>query len=216
MDDRLRICLWMLGGGGFGGALGCVFGAVTAAIYERSGGAAGTRLARSVVENFLQSGDRQPSPTLHAALIGGADGFFFMGCLGLFGGSLLGRSGLPVSELLIPMVAGSVVLVGGAIVFGSMAYALRYYAAQFLYISVCTFVLGILTSSLFGDSPRYFAIGAGVGPIIGLTLCRIVRAYSPKYHPPRIDRTIPPPRSDTETDITGSIPPSTNDDAFHK
>jgi hypothetical protein len=124
MDDRLRICLWMVGGGGFGGLLGGVFGALAAALYARSGGAAGTRLARNVVGYFLQSGARQPSPIFHAALIGAADGFCFMGGFGLLAGTLLGLSGPTADAVLLPMLMGSVFLVGGAVFFGTLAYAL--------------------------------------------------------------------------------------------
>ncbi len=124
MDDRLRICLWMVGGSGFGGLLGGVFGALAAALYARSGGAAGTRLARNVVGNFLQSGEREPSPTFHAAIIGAVDGFFFLGILGLVAGTLLGKSGRTANELLLPMMVGSVFLVGGAVFFGTLTYAL--------------------------------------------------------------------------------------------
>lgn len=214
MDDRLRICLWMMGGGVFGGVLGGVFGALAAALYARSGGAAGTRMARNVVENFLQAGDRQPSPTVHAAIIGAVDGFFFVGILGLIAGAFLGISGRTAEELLVPIVIGSVVLVGGAIFFGSMAYALTYRAAESLY-SVAGGVLGgFVAGRLLGSS--YGPIGFVPGMIVGLFLCRAVRRYSPKFFPPRIEKTMSQPRLDTDTDITGSPASLPNDDFFHK
>ncbi|HTU89697.1 MAG TPA: hypothetical protein VMF69_06335 [Gemmataceae bacterium] len=214
MDERLRICLWMVGGGGFGGVLGGVFGALAAALYARSGGAAGTRLARNMVENFLQAGERQPSPTVHAALIGAADGFFFMGGFGLIAGALLGLTGRPAGELMLPMVIGSVALVGGAITFGSMAYALRYHAAEFLYSCAGGFFGSFIAASLLGSV--YGPAGIGPGMIVGLVLCRAVRCYSPKFHPPHVEKTPSQPRSHADPDITGSPSSSANDDFFRK
>src|SRR5690348_7176901 len=133
MDDRLRICLWMVGVGGFGSVLGGAFGALTAALYARSGGAAGTRWARRVVENFLRFAERQPSPTSRAALIGAVDGYLFLGILGLIAGAFLGMSGWRAEELWLPMMVGSGILVGGAVFFGTLAYVLTNNAAEFHY-----------------------------------------------------------------------------------
>lgn len=126
MDDRLRICLWMVGGGFFGAVLGAAFGALTGALYARNGGAAGTRWARHLVEQFLKSAERQPSPIRRAALIGGADGFIFLGILGFIVGVLLGIAGRSADEWRVPLIVGSVLLVGGAVFFGVLAYALTY------------------------------------------------------------------------------------------
>ncbi|MHB1423884.1 MAG: hypothetical protein ACYC3I_11945 [Gemmataceae bacterium] len=214
MDQRLHLCLWMVGGWGFGSILGSAFGALTAALYARNGGAAGTRLARNTVENFLQAGDRQPSPTWHAALIGAADGFFFLGGLGLVAGTILGKSGQSADELLLMIGVGSVLLFVAAIFFGTMAYALTYQGAQFLYIFAGGLLGSLLASVLFGSV--YGAAGAGAGPIIGLYLCRAVRGYSPKFHSPRVDYSKPQRRSDNRTDITGPPLPPLREDIFRK
>ncbi len=211
MDERLRISLWMLGGGGFGGVLGIIFGALAAALYERNGGVAGTRLARTLVENFLKSGDHQPSPTFHAAIIGAADGFFFLGGIGLVAGALVGKSGRPTDELLLPMMAGSLLLVGGAIFFGSMAYALHHRAAQVLSIFASGLLGGLLASKLFGSD---FAIGVGAGAVIGVFLCRALNPYSPKFTPSRVGETVSKPRSNPGTDITRSPTTRQNEDFF--
>lgn len=214
MDDRLRICVWMVGGGGFGCMLGGVFGALAAALYAQSGGTAGTRMARNVVDHFLQSGERQPSPTARAALIGTTDGFCFMGCFGLIAGALLGLTGRPAGELLVPALVGSVILVGGAIFFGTMAYALTYRTAEILYAVVGGLLGSFFAVALLG--PDFGFIGYFPGICFGLLLCRAVRRYSPKFHPPRVGKTMSQPRPDTDTDITGSSPSLPNDDFFHK
>lgn len=216
MDDRLRISLWMVGGGGFGGVLGCIFGALAATLYARSGGAAGTRLARNVVENFLQSRDGQPSPTFHAAIIGAVDGFFFLGGFGLIAGSLLGLTGRPVGELLVPMVVGSVALVGGAVFFGTLAYALtRRHGTVALLSALAGGFLGPAIAGGFGNG---YTVACGVlgGFFVGVLFIHAARLYSPTFHPPRVEKTRPQPRSDANANITGPPPTPQNDDFFPK
>lgn len=214
MDERLRICLWMVGGGSLGAVLGCGFGALTGALYARSGGAAGTGWARRVAEAFLDTALHPPSPTGRAALVGAVDGFFFLGILGLVGGALLGMSGRSANELVVPMIVGSVLLVGGAIFFGTLAYALTYHGARFLYGAVGGIIGCWLAGSLLGS--EYGGGGLVLGMMLAQALCFAVRSYSPKFHPPRVGKTMPQPRSDADTDITGTPPPHANDDFFRR
>lgn len=214
MDERLRICLWIVGGGGFCGVLGGIFGSLAAALYARNGGAAGTRLARNVVENVLQSGDHPPSPTLHAAIIGAVDGFFFLGIFGLIAGMFLAKIGLPARELVLPIMAGSVFLVGGAIIFGAMAYALTYRAMEFLYGCAGGLLGSLVSGSLFGSV--YGGAGVFPGMVIGCLLCRAVRRYSPKFLPPQVEKDRAVPNSRPDTDITCSPFSPRTDDFFHK
>jgi hypothetical protein len=213
MDERLRICLWMVGGGIFGGVLGGIFGALAAALYARNGGAAGTRLARNVVENVLQTGERQASSTVHAALIGAADGFFFIGIFGLIAGALLGIVVRNADDSLVPVISGSLLLFGGAILFGTAAYALTYHTAEFLY-SLTGGLLGCLLASLL--EPLLVLPGLVTGLYLGLYVCRTVRRYSPKFHPPRIEEIPSQPCSPADTDITGSSPSLPDNEFFHK
>ncbi len=214
MDDRLRVCLWIVGGGAFCGVLGGIFGSLAAALYARNGGAAGTRLARNVVENLLQSGDRPPSPTLHAAIIGAVDGFFFLGIFGLWAGMLLGKTSLPAREMVLPIMAGSVFLVAGAIIFGAMAYALTYRAMEFLYGFAGGILGSLVSGSLFGSD--YGGAGIFPGMLIGWLLCRVVRRYSPKFHAPQVEKDMAVPNSRPGTDITCSPASPRSDDFFHK
>jgi hypothetical protein len=215
MDERLRISLWMLGGGGFGGVLGSIFGALAAALlYARSGETAGTHLARRMVENFLQMGERQPFPMSRAALIGAVDGFLFLSILGLVGGALLGMSGQKADELLVPMVAGSALLASGAIFFGTLAYALTYHTAEVLYAVVGGYLGSFFAVTLLG--PDYGLAGLIPGLCLGLVLCRSARRYSPKFQPPHTEKSQSQPRSGAGADITGSPPSPSDDDFFHK
>jgi hypothetical protein len=186
--------------------LGGLFGSLAAALYARNGGAAGTRLARNVVENLLQSGDRPPLPALHAAIIGAVDGFFFLGIFGLIAGMFLGKSGRSANELLFPIMTGSVFLVGGAIIFGAMAYALTYRAMEFLYGCTGAFLGSFVAVGLFGSI--YGSAGLVPGMVIGCLLCRAVRRYTPRFHPPQVekDRAVPNARPDTDITCSPSSP----------
>ncbi len=215
MDERLRICLWMIGGGVFGCVLGSVFGALAAALlHERCGEMAGTRMARRMVENFLRMGERQPLQMSRAALIGAADGFLFLGTLGLVCGALLGVSGRAADGLLLPMVAGSALLAGGAIFFGTLAYALTYHTAEVLHAVAGSFLGSYLAVTLLG--PDYGPAGLIPGLCLGLFLCHAVRRYSPRFQPPRIEKTPSPPCSRVDTNIIGPPPSSQDDDYFRK
>lgn len=123
MDARLHICLWMIGGGAAGAFLGGVFGGLTGGLFARSGHAAGTGLARRVADNFAQTTERASSPVRRAIFIGATDGFIFLGIFGLAAGVLLGTIHRPTHELLWPALF-AVVLIGGAVFFGLLAYAM--------------------------------------------------------------------------------------------
>src|SRR5262249_3335004 len=159
----------------------------TAAVYARSGGAAGTGWARRVAEAFLSTALHPPSSTGRAAFVGAADGFLFLGILGLVGGALLGKSGRNTDELLVPIVVGSVLLVGGAIFVGTLAHALTYGGAVFLYSFASSLLGWFLAFILLG--PDYAVGGIGAGATIGMLLCNAVRLYSPKFQPPRVSES---------------------------
>jgi hypothetical protein len=125
MDERLRICLWMVGGGAVGSVLGGIFGGLTAALFARSGHAAGTGFARRIADSFAQTAERKPSLLGRAIFIGATDGLIFLGIFGLVAGSLMGTIHRPTHEWLQPALFG-VVLVGGAIFFGLLAYAMSH------------------------------------------------------------------------------------------
>ncbi len=214
MDDRIRICLWMIGVGAFGAILGGIFGGLGAMLFARTGHAAGTGLARRIADAFARASEQEPSSLERAIVVGATDGFFFLGILGLISGSLMGLSGRSVKELLVPIVVGSVLLAGGAIALGSVAYVLRYRAAEFLYGMAGGFLGTVLASYLFG-SP-YGPAGLVPGMFVARVLCRAVRRYAPKFHSPHIDPSTPTLRSRTNTNITGMphSPPDVDD--FYK
>lgn len=215
MDDRLWICLWMVGGGGLGAVLGGAFGALTAVLYAQSGGAAGTRLARRLVENFLDTRERQPASTSCAALIGAVDGFLFLGLLGLVAGALLGVSGRAPGELLLPFAVGSVLLVGGAAFFGVLAYSL---ARNGFWAVLCIFAGGLLGTFLAGIQlgADHCLLGTVPGLFLGMLVSFLRGRYAPTFRSPHVGKSVPRPRSDSETDITGPSPFHPGSDALRK
>lgn len=215
MDERLWICLWMIGGGGLGAVLGGAFGALTAVMYARSGGAAGTRLARRIVENFLETTEGQPSTIGRAALIGAADGFVFLGLLGLVTGALMGVSGRATSELVLPFAVGSVLLVGGAAFFGGLAYSL---ARNGLWAILCVFAGGFLGTFLAGIflGADNCLLGTVPGLLAGLMLSFIRNLYTPTFRTPQVGKPGLRPRSHPDTDITDSPHFRSGSDAFRK
>jgi hypothetical protein len=215
MDDRLWICLWMIGGGGLGAVLGGAFGALAAVLYAQSGGAAGTRIARRIVENFLDTAERQPSSAGRAALIGAADGVLFLGLLGLLAGALMRVSGRAADELLLPFVVGSVLLVGGAAFFGGLAYSL---SRNGLWAVLCIFAGGLCGTFLVGLrlGADNCLLGTIPGLLVGLILSLIQGRYAPTFHSPHVGKPSLRPRSDNEIDITGPPHLRPGSDAFRK
>jgi hypothetical protein len=123
MDDRIRICLWMIGGGAFGAILGGVFGGLTGTLLEQNRRAAGTGLAQRIADAFERNAVRKSSPLRRAIFIGATDGFLFLGVCGLTLGLILGWSDRGTG-LIFPLLVGALFLVAGAVCFGLLAYAL--------------------------------------------------------------------------------------------
>jgi hypothetical protein len=214
MDDRLRIFLWIVGGGAFGAVLGGAFGGLTGALFAQSGGAAGTGFGRRVADAFAQTSLHPPSPLRRATLTGAADGFLFLGLLGIVAGALLGASGRAADEVLMPALAGSVILVGGAIFFGTLALAMSHSART---------VGSVVAGGLFGAFIAALTVGAdrlllGVAPglLLGLLYSLGARRYASTFQPPRIGKTIPHNRTDSETDITETPHAHSDEDSFRK
>jgi len=124
MEERLRIVLWTLAGGGFCGAVGLWFGALAAAMAWRHGQAGGGRLGRAVADAFTRLRSRPPSEAVAAALVGGVEGAAFLGALGALAGFVAGYSG-QVRPATAGMVGvGLLLLAVGAAFFGSLAYGM--------------------------------------------------------------------------------------------
>ncbi|HEY7428953.1 MAG TPA: hypothetical protein VH682_32280 [Gemmataceae bacterium] len=215
MDERLGISLWMVSGGGLGTVLGGVFGGLAGALYAQSGGAAGTGFGRRVADAFARAEGRGLSPVRQAAICGAADGVLFLGLLGVLAGTLLGLSGRPVGELLLPAGVGSVVLVGGAVFFGVLAYGM---ARNGVWAVLYVFAGGLLGSFAAGIllGADNCLLGAIPGLFAGLALSLVGGRYAPTFRSPRVGKAVPRLHSNTETDITGPPHRHPDPDAFRK
>ena len=210
MDERLRISLWMVSGGGLGCVLGGVFGGLAGALYAQSGGAAGTGFGRRVADTFARAQGRGLSPIRQAAITGAADGFVFLGIVGTLAGVLAATVGRADPRWLDVAALGSALLVGGAAFFGVLAYGMaRNGVRSVLYIFagglLGSFLAGILLGAdncLLGTIPGLFA---------GLMLSLVGGRYAPTFRSPRVEKAVPRLRSNHETDITG--PPRRRPDA---
>jgi hypothetical protein len=210
MDERLRISLWMVGGGGLGSVLGGVFGALAGALYAKSGGAAGTGFGRRVADAFARAQGRGLSPIQQAAITGTADGFVFLGIVGTLAGVLLATVGRADPRWLEVAALGSALLVGGAAFFGVLAYGM---ARNGVWAVLYVFAGGLLGSFLAGIvlGADNCLLGTIPGLFAGLMLSLIGGRYAPTFRSPRVGKTVSRLRSNTETDITG--PPDRHPDA---
>jgi hypothetical protein len=215
MDERLRIFLWMVSGGGLGAVLGGAFGGLTGVLYAQSGGAAGTALGRRVADAFARAGERELSPVRRAAIVGTADGFLFLGVVGIVAGVLVATVGHADPRWLGTAALGSTLLVGSAAFFGVLAYgitrcgvwAVMYASAGGLFGAIlASFAMGV-DNCLFGAIPGLFA---------GLMLALVGGRYAPTFRSPRVGKAVPRLRSNIETDITDSPQRRPDVDAFRK
>jgi hypothetical protein len=215
MDERLRICLWMISGGGLGAVLGGAFGALTGALYAQSGGAAGTGFGRRVADSFARTAEEEVSPVRRAALIGAADGFLFLGIVGALAGVLLATVGHADPLQLGTVALGSTLLVGMAAFFGVLAYGM---ARNGVWAVLWVFAGGLLGSFLAGVllGADNCLVGTIPGLLSGLIFSLARGLYAPTFRSPRIGKPAARLRADTETDITGRPPHRPGDDTFRK
>jgi hypothetical protein len=124
MDETSHRLFWILGGGGFGAALGGVFGAAAGATYWSSGRTAGTAFGQRVATAFDNAGEQELSRTTRGAIVGATDGFLFLGVVGIMVGVFFASVGQANEALFIPLVITSSILALAAAFFGMLAYAM--------------------------------------------------------------------------------------------
>lgn len=200
MDERLLIALCLVVGGGLGAFLGAAFGAMAGLQYAQSGGAAGTGFGRWVADTFARAGQREMTSTRRAVLIGAADGFVFLGVVGLLAGAVVAVFGRPDPRWLGLAALAVTLLVAAAAFFGTLAYSMTRYGARAI---VC--ILGgglagsLIAGILFGADDCLY--GTLPGLVAGLALSFAFRRYTPTFRPPGVDEPAPAHRSEASTDI---------------
>lgn len=212
MDERLRICLWLVSGGCLGIVLGGVFGGLTGVLTVRDGRAAGTGFGRRVADAFARTAQQEASPVRQGAITGAADGVLFLGIVGLVSGAFVAIVGDADPRWLPFAALASTLLVSLAAFFGVLAYAMSG--------GVRTFG-SILAGGLLGAYLAGFLLGAdrlllGVVPglFVGLLLSFAVRRYAPTFRPPSVAKTLPHVRADADIRTAPHFRPDA--DSFQK
>jgi hypothetical protein len=124
MDEPLILFAWTLGGTVAFGVLGALFGGLSGWISWRSGSASGSIVGRRVADALARLIETEMSDPQRGALIGAADGGFFLGLIGTLVGLLAARSGHAPQSWLVPLFLITVALVAGALLFGVLALGL--------------------------------------------------------------------------------------------
>jgi len=215
MDERLRISLWIVSGGGLGVVLGGAFGGLAGMLHARSGHSAGTGFGRRVADAFARTAEREPSPIRHGAITGAADGVLFLGLSGLLAGAFVAIVADADARWLIFAALSSALLVGGASLFGVIGYGLaRNGVGSVVYV----FAGGLLGSLIAGKllGANLCLVGTVPGLLAGLALSFVARLYAPAFRPPQVGKAAPRLRSDAETHITGSPHPRQDNDSFRQ
>jgi hypothetical protein len=163
MEERWRLVLWAFVGGGLGMAAGGLFGALAALLARRRGSKAGSFMGRHVAAQIARLRDEPLSDRAQAILIGGADGGFFLGLVGLLAGGWAGWSGR--------VDAGIAATVGFTILALMLFAAVLGYAAHGL-LRIGIWALGApCLGSLFGA-----ALGGRIGGAVGIMLGVLIGA----------------------------------------
>lgn len=124
MDDRLRLFLWLLGGAGFFGLLGALFGGLAGAVARKHGQTTGGLLGRTVADSLARVSDRKMSEVARAALVGATDGAFFLSLVGGISGAVVGYRGDVEPAVIAAVCCGVVLLAVAAVCLGLLAYGM--------------------------------------------------------------------------------------------
>jgi hypothetical protein len=166
MDEQERVFVWVLCSGAFFALLGGAFGAVAGALSWENGQAAGTRLGLAVARAFAQAAEQDFSPRKKGAIIGGADGFVFLGLAGTAIGAAAALSGRAEAKVLGPVALAAVLLIGGALAFGLLAYGLLHAGTWAVVSLFVGGMLGALLGVSLGDLDGLL-IGTVAGVFLG-------------------------------------------------
>ncbi len=172
MDDRLRTFLLVLGSAGFFGLLGAAFGALVGHLSWKRGRPAGSAAGLAVARAMARAAGREGPPGRTGALVGGTDGFLFLGLLGTGFGLIAARGRADWASLGRPAL-GALVLTAGAIFFGGLALALTRAGTRAIAGVFAGGMVGAISGALFARADGLM-IGAVSGVLAG-TLLGVVR-----------------------------------------
>lgn len=167
MDKRLWFCLWVVGGTCFLGVLGALFGAIAGALARMSGSAPGGILGHRVLAAYEKVADRELTPAQCGAVVGAADGAFFLGMVGAILGLLAGANERFSNSTLLGLFLLIAALIVLALHFGLLAYGMSRAGFRAFAGASTGGVLGAVTGAAFGGLLGFFA-GVEVGVVAGL------------------------------------------------
>jgi hypothetical protein len=173
-DDRLRLFLWMVGGGGLLGVVGLLFGALTGLLTHWDGRYAGGFLGRKVLQAIVRVSEQPPSPSVRAAIVGAAEGACFLGLVGLVLGAVVGHYAALDVAAVAWLALAAVLLPVTAALFGILAYGLSRAGTRILGLFCCGGLIGAFVGSRLGATDGIL-IGSIVGALTGFALGLVAR-----------------------------------------
>lgn len=174
-DNRLVVFAWTLAGAFAFALLGGLFGGLAGWLSWRGGSASGSILGRKAADAVARLRERELSEGARGAVVGAADGALFLGLVGTVIGLVAGHRGQAPASWLVPAFTVLLLLVGGAVVFGTLAYGLDRLRVG----AVVGVFVGGLGGALFTAS--YFGVGHTVpGAVAGLLLGALASLLSPR------------------------------------
>src|SRR2546422_812187 len=124
MEERQRLFLALVLGGGLFALLGAAFGAVVGAVTWTSGRAAGTALGLAVARLYARASEKPLSRGVQGMIVGGVDGFVFLGVVGILLAAVGAAYGRPRWEMVHPTGTAAAALAAGAVFFGLLAFGM--------------------------------------------------------------------------------------------
>jgi hypothetical protein len=186
MDEKLRILGWIAGSGGFFAVLGLAFGALAGALYARGGRRAGTGLGLAVAHAMARAGGKELSLIAQGAIVGAVDGFLFLGVLGSLAGAVGVSSGGVRLEMVRPVMVGALLLVGGAVFFGGLAYTVTRAGVRGLAAACGCAAVGAFSGFYLAGSHGLLA-GLITGVVVGNLGSLGWNHYAPRFVEPGVD-----------------------------
>jgi hypothetical protein len=124
MDDRVQLFLSAVSAAALFGVFGGVFGAVAGAMARAGGRAAGGILGLAAARALVRVRGRELSDVAVGAIVGGVDGFTFLGAAGTVCGLIYGYAAPERRDMLLHMAMAVGLLAVGAALFGTLATGL--------------------------------------------------------------------------------------------
>ena len=197
MDEIWRQFWWIVGSGGFGAALGCVFGGVTGFIHWGSGRAAGTFLGHQVAQAFENAGEQPLSHRMRGTLVGATDGFLFLGVVGTLVGLLFIYVIDGSGEMLVAVALGGLLLALQALCFGLLAFAMIRSGAWAV-VGLCLGGVGGAFVAALVIGADHLLVGVVPGMVAGTALSFLWRKPKPRHAESRLAKVHEGWRSGTE------------------